>query len=112
MNSDSLARDIANTAVGKGTAGLGALSDGDGQATMAYCNPSTVSRLPHASTPASVSCGIGYSDGSVWKQTVTVAFDSHGRPLAGQATRGTEMLQPSVGDGSIPRSRCSTVCPT
>ena len=111
INSDSLARQIANIAVGKGAGGLTALSDGDGQATVAYCNPSTVSRPPHASTSASVSCAIGYSDGSVWQQTITVAFDSHGRPIAGWANVGTEIVQPGAGDGPITRIRCATVCP-
>jgi len=109
INSDSLARQIANIAVGKG--GLTALADGDGQAILAYCDPSTVSGPPHASTPTSVSCGIEYSDGSVWRQTVTVAFDSHSRPITGRANRGTEILQPAAGDGPITRIRCSPVCP-
>ena len=111
LNSTSLARDIADIAVGKGTGGLGALADDDGQATVAYCNPSTISRPPHASSPASVSCRIRYSDGSVWQQTITVAFDSHGRPIAGWANRGTEILPPGAGDGPITRIRCATVCP-
>ena len=109
MNSDSLARQIADIAVGKG--GLTALSDGDGQATLAYCDPSTVSRPPHASTPTSVSCRIGYSDGSVWKQTVSVTFGSHGSAITGWANRGTQIVQPRAGDGPITRIRCSTVCP-
>ena len=109
MNSDSLAREVATIAVGKG--GLTALADGDGQATLAYCDPSTVSRPSHAGTPTSVSCGIEYSDGSVWRKTVTVAFDSHGSPIAGRANLGTEILPPRAGDGPITRIRCSTVCP-
>ena len=108
---NSVAREIANIAVGKGTGGLTALSDGDGQATVAYCNPGTVSRPPHASTATSVSCAIGYSDGSVRQQTITVAFDSHGRPIAGWANVGTEIVQPGAGDGPITRIRCATVCP-
>ena len=111
MTNTSVARDIANIAVGKGTGGLTALADRDGQATSAYCNPSTLSRPPHASTPASVSCRIRYSDGSVWQQTITVAFDSHGRPIANRANRGTEIVPPGAGDGPITRIRCSTVCP-
>jgi hypothetical protein len=111
MTNTSLARDIANITVGTGTGGLTALADGDGQATVAYCNPSTVSRPLHASTPASVSCGIRYSDGSVWQQTITVAFDSHGHPITGWANRGTEIVPPGAGDGPIPRIRCATVCP-
>jgi hypothetical protein len=108
---NTMARDIANLTVGKGTAGLGALADGDGQATAAYCNPGTVSRPPHASTPASVSCRIRYSDGSVWQQTITIAFDSHGRPIAGRANRETEIVPPGAGDGPITRIRCAPVCP-
>jgi hypothetical protein len=107
-NSDSLAWEIATTAVGGG--GLTALADDDGQATSAYCDPSTVSRPPHASTPASASCRIGYTDGSAWKQTVTVAFGSHGSPIAARANRGTEMVQPAAGDGPAARVRCSRLC--
>jgi hypothetical protein len=108
-NSGSLAREIAIIAVGGG--GLTALADGDGQATLAYCDPSTVSGPPHASTPASATCRIGYTDRSIWRQTVTVAFGSHGSPIAAWATRGTEVLQPAASDGPITRIRCSTVCP-
>jgi hypothetical protein len=109
VNSASLAWQIATITVGRG--GLTALTDGDGQAILAYCDPSTVSKPPHASTPTSVSCRIGYSDGSVWKQTVSVTFGSHGSAITGWANRGTQIVQPRAGDGPITRIRCSVVCP-
>jgi hypothetical protein len=105
-NNNTMAREIANIAVGKG--GLTALHDGYGQATLAYCDPGTVSRPRNVSTPTSVSCGIKYSDGSVWKQTVTVAFDSHGNPIADLADLGTEVLRPSPDDGPV---TCKRMCP-
>jgi len=108
-NSGSLAREIAIIAIGGG--GLTALADGDGQVTVAYCDPSTVSGPPSASVQASASCRIGYSDGSVWKQTVTVAFGSDGSPIAAWANRGTEVLQPAAGDGPTAHVRCSRLCP-
>jgi hypothetical protein len=89
------ARDIANIAVGKG--GLAALGNGVAQATLAVCDPGAVSNPPGPGTPASASCGINYSDGSVWKQTVTVTFDGHGTPVAAWADLGTEILQPAAG---------------
>jgi len=95
-NHNSMAREIANIAVGKD--GLTALDDGDGQATLAYCDADTVSSRPNVNTTTSVSCGINYSDGSVWKQTVTVTFDSHGHPVADSATLGTEVLPPADGN--------------
>ena len=90
-----LARDIANIAVGKG--GLAALGNGVAQATLAVCDPGTVSNPPGPGTPASASCGINYSDGSVWEQTVTVAFNGHGTPVTAWADLGTEILQPTAG---------------
>ena len=48
-------------------------------------------------TSTSASCGINYSDGSVWRQTVTVVFDSHGHPVTDSATLGTEVVQPTDG---------------
>ena len=90
-----LARDIANIAVGKG--GLAALGNGVAQATLAVCDPGTVSNSPGPGTPASASCGINYSDGSVWKQTVTVTFNGHGTPVTAWASPGTEILQPRAG---------------
>jgi len=86
---------IARIAVGKG--GLNALSDGNGQAIMVVCDPSTVSNPPRARSSTSASCGINYSDGSVWKQTVTVTFDSHGTPATDSTNLGTEVLQPTGG---------------
>jgi hypothetical protein len=62
-DSTGLARDIARIAVGSG--GLATLDNGDGQAALAYYDPSTVSGRPHVGTPVSASCGINYSDGSV-----------------------------------------------
>jgi hypothetical protein len=90
-----LARDIANIAVGKG--GLAALGNGVAWATLAVCDPGTVSKPPGPGTPASASCGINYSDGSVWQQTVTVAFNGHGSPVTSWASPGTEILQPTAG---------------
>jgi hypothetical protein len=90
-----MARDIARIAVGNG--GLAVLDNGDGLATLAYCNPGTVSGRPHVGVPVSASCGISYSDGSVWRQTVTVTFDGHGRPIADRTDLGTELLQPTGG---------------
>lgn len=86
---------IARIAVGK--AGLNALSDGDGLATMVVCDPGTVSTPPRARSSTSASCGINYADGSVWKQTVTVTFDSHGTPASDSTNLGTEVLQPTDG---------------
>ena len=90
-----MARDIARIAVGNG--GLATLDNGDGRAAMAYCDPGTVPSRPRVGVPASASCGIGYSDGSVWRQTVTVTFDRHGRPVADWASLGTELLPPTSG---------------
>jgi hypothetical protein len=92
---DGMARDIARIAVGNG--GLAALDNGDGSATMAYCDPGTVSGRPRAGAPASASCGISYSNGSVWRQTVTVTFDSHGSPVADWASLGAELVWPAGG---------------
>lgn len=87
------ARDIAKIAVGKD--GLAALYNGRGSATAATCDPSTVSNPRDAGNIISASCGINYSDGSVWKQAVTVTFDGHGNPVAVSANLGTEVLQPT-----------------
>jgi hypothetical protein len=94
-NNSNVAREIANIAVGRG--GLAALDDGAGQASLATCDPGTVSNPPGVSVPRSASCGINYGDGSVWKQTVTVTFDSHGNPVADWTSLGTELLQPAGG---------------
>ena len=94
-DSAGTAGDIARIAVGAG--GLAALDNGEGLATVAYCDPATVSGRPHVSTPVSASCGISYSDGSVWRQTVTVTFDGHGRPVADRANLGAELVQPAGG---------------
>jgi hypothetical protein len=93
--STSVARDIANIVAGRG--GLTALDNGNAQATSAYCDPGTVSHLPNVSTSTSATCGINYADGSVWKQQVTITFDSHGSPVADFANLGTEVLQPADG---------------
>jgi hypothetical protein len=95
MNSATMARDIAGIVMGNG--GLAALDNGDGLASLAYCDPATVSGLLDVSTPVSASCGISYSDGSVWRQTVTVSFDGHGHPVADRASLGTELVQPAGG---------------
>jgi hypothetical protein len=94
-DSAGVARDIARIVVGE--AGLAALDNGDGQAALAYCDPGTVSARIGAGTPVSASCGISYSDGSVWRQTVTVTFGSHGSPVADWANLGTEVLPPTAG---------------
>ena len=94
-DSASMARDIARIAMGND--GLAALDNGDGQATMAYCDPGTVPGRPRAGTAASASCGISYSDGSVWRQTVTVSLDRHGRPVADRASLGAELVPPTGG---------------
>ena len=93
--SNGVARDIARIAVGNG--GLAALDNGDGQAAMAYCDPGTVPSRPRAGVPVSASCGISYSDGSVWRQTVTVTFDRHGSPVADWASMGVELMPPTSG---------------
>ena len=94
-DSTGLARDIAKIAIGND--GLDALNNGEGRAAMAYCDPSTVSGRPDAGTPVSASCGVNYSDGAVWQQTVTVTFDSHGRPVADGTNLGSELLPPISG---------------
>jgi hypothetical protein len=94
-DSAGMARDIARIAVGTG--GLAALGNGDGLATLAYCDPATVSGGLHVSSPVSASCGISYSDGSVWRQTVTVTFDGHGGPVADRTDLGAELVQPAGG---------------
>ena len=91
----SVAVEIANIVVGRG--GLTALDHGDGQAASAYCDPGTVSHPLNVGTSTSAACGINYADGSVWKQQVTVTFDSHGKPVADFATLGTEVLPPTDG---------------
>jgi len=90
-----VAREIARIAVGNG--GLTALDNGDGQAALATCDPGTVSGRPGVSTSTSVSCGIGYADGSVWRQTVTVTFGREGKPVADWTSLGTELLLPTGG---------------
>ena len=92
-DSTVMARDIARIAMGNG--GLAALNNGRGLATLVVCDPGTVSSRPHVGVPVSASCGINYSDGSVWRQTVTVSFDGHGRPVADRANLGAELLQPA-----------------
>ena len=91
----SMAREIADIVAGKG--GLAALAEGVAQAASVYCDPSTVSHAPNVSSSASATCGINYSDGSVWRQKVIVVFDSHGHPVADWAELGTEVLLPSAG---------------
>jgi hypothetical protein len=90
-----MARDIARIAVGNG--GLAALDNGDGRATGAYCDPGTVPSRLRAGIPVSASCGISYSDGSVWRQTVTVTFDNHGSPVVDWASLGAELVSPAGG---------------
>jgi hypothetical protein len=94
-DSTGVARDIVRIAVGNG--GLTALDNGGGRAALAYCDPGTVSGRPGVGIPVSASCGISYSDGSVWRQTVTVTFDSHSSPVADWTNLGTEVLPPTGG---------------
>jgi hypothetical protein len=94
-DSSGLAREIASIAIGNG--GLAALDQGDGQAYLATCDPGTVSNRPAAGTSTSALCGIGYADGSVWQQRVTVTFDSRGKPVADGTNLGTELLMPTAG---------------
>ena len=90
---DAVARNIGRIVTGNG--GLTALDNGDGRATLANCDPSTVSNQARAGTLMSASCGISYSDGSIWRQTVTVTFGIHGHPVADRTDLGTELLQPT-----------------
>jgi hypothetical protein len=92
---EGAARTIARIAAGNG--GLAALNNGSGRAVMATCDPGTVSNRSRAGAAMSASCGIQYSDGSVWRQTVTVTFDGHGIPVADGANLGTEVLPPTGG---------------
>jgi hypothetical protein len=94
-DSSGMAREIARIAIGNG--GLTALDQGDGQAYLATCDPGTVSNGPAAGTSTSALCGIGYADGSVWRQRVTVTFDSQGKPVADGTNLGTELLMPTGG---------------
>lgn len=88
-----VAQDVADIAVGNGV--LTPLEGGDGQATSANCDPSTVSNPPDISTPTSASCDITYSDGSIWQQTVTITFDSQGNPVTDSTNEGIELSQPT-----------------
>jgi hypothetical protein len=92
---EGAARTIARIAAGNGE--LTALNNGSGRAVMATCDPGTVSNRPGAGAAMSASCGISYSDGSVWRQTVTVTFDGHGILVADGANLGTEVLSPAGG---------------
>jgi hypothetical protein len=91
---------VANIAVGNGS--LTALSWGDGQATYADCDPSTVSNPSGAGTPASALCDIEYSDGSIWQQTVTITLDTQANPVSDSTNAGIELAQPANG-GSGPQ---------
>ena len=88
-----VAQDVADIAVGNGV--LTPLEGGDGQASSANCDPSTVSNPPDISTPTSASCDITYSDGSIWQQTVTITFDSQGNPVTDSTDEGIELSQPT-----------------
>jgi hypothetical protein len=92
---DAVARNIGRIVAGNG--GLTALDNGDGRAILAICDPGTVSARPGVGTLISASCGINYSDGSVWRQKVTVTFDIHGNPAADWTDLGTELLPPVSG---------------
>ena len=91
---EGAARTIARIAAGNDE--LAALNNGSGRAVMATCDPGTVSnraRRRRCPLPA----GSSYSDGSVWRQTVTVTFNGHGIPVADGTNLGTEMLPPTGG---------------
>ena len=60
-----------------------------------YCDPGTASHAPNVSSSASATCGINYSDGSVWKQKVIVIFDNHGHPVADWADLGLRCCCPA-----------------
>ena len=90
---EGVARTIARIAAGNDE--LAALNNGSGRAVMATCNPGTASN--RAGAAMSASCGIHYSDGSVWRQTVTVTFNGHGIPVADGTNLGTEVLPPTGG---------------
>jgi hypothetical protein len=94
-DSSGMARDVARIAAGNG--GLAALDNGDGRATVAYCDPGTVPGRLRVGAPVSAACGISYSDGSVWRQIVTVIFDGHGSPVADWANLGAELVSPAGG---------------
>lgn len=87
---------VANTAVGNGS--LSALQWSEGRATFAGCYPSTVSNPPGASTYTSALCDIAYSNGSVWRQTVTIALNSQASPASDWTNAGIELLQPTPGN--------------
>jgi hypothetical protein len=89
-SNEQVADAIANLAVGNGA--LGPLTAGDGTtATQATCDPRTVSNPPDPSTPSTASCDITYSDGTVWRQTVTVNFDSAGHPVSDSTNSGIQI---------------------
>ena len=92
---DGVARNIGRIIVG--SSGITALDNGDGRAILAVCDPSTVSDRPGVGTLISASCGINYSDGSVWRQKVIVTFDLRGNPTADWTDLGTELLPPVSG---------------
>ncbi len=88
-----------------GNGPLTALHWGDGQATYANCDPSTISNPPGAGTPTSALCDITYSDGSVWHQTVIITLDSQANPVADSTNVGTELPQTTNGSsGPQPNS--------
>ena len=93
-----MAQWVANTAVGNES--LSALQWSEGRATYAGCYPSTVSNPPAASTYTSALCDIAYSDGSVWRQTVTITLDSQDSPASDSTNAGIELLQPTSGNNS------------
>jgi hypothetical protein len=75
--------------MGKGR--LAALKGRHGKATWARCDASTVSSPPDAGTSKTALCVIFYSDSSVWRQKVTVRYDSQGKPVDHSADVGTEL---------------------
>jgi hypothetical protein len=92
---DGVARNIGRIVVG--SSGLNALDNGDGRAILAVCDPGTVYDRPGVGTLITASCGINYSDGSVWRQKVTVTFNIQGNPTAAWTELGTELLPPVNG---------------
>jgi hypothetical protein len=98
LSLQQVAQWVANTAVGNES--LSALQWSEGRATFAGCYPSTVSSAPAASTDTSALCDVAYSDGSVWRQTVTITLDSQDSPASDWTNAGTELSQPASGNNS------------
>jgi hypothetical protein len=66
-------------------------------ATDASCDPATASDPSDPSLPASVSCDITYSDGSLWQQTLVFTFDSSGQ-MSGVTDNDSIELSPDANE--------------